>query len=631
MALVGLCGGCGVGVRVWGCGPVVLPCVRALLAAVVVHEWVACVVGLAPTLGVGCWADVNVCGACCGYPPPLLLWCAALLCSAPLCAALRCPCTRVLLWCVLRCAASLCASASSVCLGVALCCATLLCGSVPLCASVGSSVPHYGVCCATSTRNGSHGYTGHGHTLLRGPSPGNLRGLGCRHPTVGGAGSKHPGPTNVTCTQLSYVRLCQLCVPWRGSVLCCSGVCCAALFCCAPLSALACRAALCATLCAVLHQQRMAATATRATATLFHGGQVPAISEALRCHHTPVGGAVSKHPGQPMRIVRISHLISSHVLASVGSMGLGVAPPCVALMCVALHRTMRLSVTPLYHALYCCARCVSCRCMRCCFAVRRCQPHVLVCCGALYCSVLACSLSSLAAVRALSVAPRCLVLLPPSTPPGGGVTRARRSVGNGLPGCETRMFSPSRSPSMCTTGCHSLCVQHTPCGWLLHCGVYTPTATMRTRTTSMVSPGHMKYHTSPLVLLGIGVWGARTILMYCASMKSTVTYAKRCRIVSVFGSPSLLPSCSGPCVAAPLLPWRTSRCWRLSPLRMSASCRLRASVSNSPSLALPICLKSPSAFSLWCAFLSGCTLTLSCLYARLISSVMAPGYRTHST
>ena len=41
----------------------------------------------------------------------------------------------------------------------------------------------------------------------------------------------------------------------------------------------------------------------------------------------------------------------------------------------------------------------------------------------------------------------------------------------------------------------------------------------------IVSPGHMKYHTSPLVMLGIGVraschsW-ARTILVYCASMKS---------------------------------------------------------------------------------------------------------------
>ena len=159
---------------------------------------------------------------------------------------------------------------------------------------------------------------------------------------------------------------------------------------------------------------------------------------------------------------------------------------------------------------------------------------------------------------------------------------------------------------------------------------------MRTRTTGIMSPGHMRYHTSPLVMLGIGVRArchsrARTILLYCASMKSTVTYAKRRCIASVFGSPGLLPSCPGSCVAAPLLQWRTSRCWRLSPLCMSASCRLRASVSSNPSFAFPICLNSPSAFSLWCAFLSGCSLTLSCLYARFISSVVAPGYRTPST
>ena len=159
-AVLGL--GCGV-VGLWWC-PV---CVSCLLAAVVVHGWVARVVGLAPALGVGCWAGVGVCGACCGCLPPLL-WCDVVLCSVVLCAALHCPCTRVLLWCVLHCAAPLCASTSSVCLGVALFGAALVCvsGSVPLCASVGSSVPHCTVCCATSTRNGGHGYTGHGHTMI---------------------------------------------------------------------------------------------------------------------------------------------------------------------------------------------------------------------------------------------------------------------------------------------------------------------------------------------------------------------------------------------------------------------------------------------------------------------------------
>ena len=114
-------------------------------------------------------------------------------------------------------------------------------------------------------------------------------------------------------------------------------------------------------------------------------------------------------------------------------------------------------------------------------------------------------------------------------------------------------------------------------------------------------------------------------------MKPTVTFAKRRCIVGVFGSPGLLPSCLGSCVAAPLLLWRTSRCWRLSPLCMSVPCCLQASVSSSPSFAFRVCLNSPSAFSLWCAFLSGCGLTLSCLYARFISSVVAPGYRTPST
>ena len=321
-----------------------------------------------------------------------MLWLSAAVvvcCSTTLCAVLCCPCTRVLLWCALHCAAPLCASANFMCLGVALSCAALV-SVVRLCS--GPGMPHYTVCCAASTRNGGHGYTGHGHTLLRGPSPGNLQRLGCRHTPVGGAGSKHPGLTNENCTEISSVRLCRLCVPGCCAVLYCSGVCCAALFRCVPLSALACRNALCAMLCVVLHQQRMVATATRATATLFYGGQVPATSEALRCRHTPVGGAGSKHPGPTTENCAhfSSHLISSHGFASVGSMGLGVAPPCAAVMCVALRCAMRLSVTPLCDALYYCARCVS-RCAMCCVvslcavAVLYATPPpfvVLHCCGA---------------------------------------------------------------------------------------------------------------------------------------------------------------------------------------------------------------------------------------------------------
>ena len=130
-----------------------------------------------------------------------------------------------------------------------------------------------------------------------------------------------------------------------------------------------------------------------------------------------------------------------------------------------------------------------------------------------------------------------------------------------LPGCETRTFSPGRSPSMCTNGCHSPCVQHNPCGWQLHCGVYRPTATMRTRTTGIVSPRHVRYHTSPLVMLGIGVRAschsrAGTILVYCGSMKSTVCKAPLHRQRVWFPWPSTLMSeavCRGTPIAVAYL------------------------------------------------------------------------------
>ena len=218
------------------------------------------------------------------------------------------------------------------------------------------------------------------------------------------------------------MRLCQLCVFGRWAVLYYSGVCCAALFRCVPLSALVCHHALCAMLCAMLHQQRMAATATQATATLFHGGQVPATSEAPRCRHTPVGGARFKHPRPANEncVHFSSHLISSHVFASVGSMGLGVVPPCAAVMCVALCRAMRLSVTPLCDAPYCCARCVLC-CAGCC-VVSPCAVVGPACvCAAVLCAAPSSSLRCLALLwcRPPSVALLCLVLLTPSTRPGG--------------------------------------------------------------------------------------------------------------------------------------------------------------------------------------------------------------------
>ena len=101
-----VCGGCGSGVGVWGCGPLVVRYTRAVCAAaVVVPVWVARVVGWMPTLGsLGRWV-LDWC------------WCALRLCYyvmlrliyVPLClAALRCVmCCDVLLRCcaaLFRCA-----------------------------------------------------------------------------------------------------------------------------------------------------------------------------------------------------------------------------------------------------------------------------------------------------------------------------------------------------------------------------------------------------------------------------------------------------------------------------------------------------------------------------------------------
>ena len=131
LCVVGVVLALGCGVVGLGSCPACMPC---LLAAVVVHGWVVRAVGLAPTLGVGCWASVDVCSACYGRLPPLL-WCIALHFFDALCAAVCCPCTRVLLWCVLRCATPLGTSGSFVCLGVAMSCAALMC-VVRLCSVV---------------------------------------------------------------------------------------------------------------------------------------------------------------------------------------------------------------------------------------------------------------------------------------------------------------------------------------------------------------------------------------------------------------------------------------------------------------------------------------------------------------
>ena len=233
VALVVLCGGCSVGVGVWGCGPLVVPRARALFVGGGGCAWVGCPRGGSSTrrgaLGVGL---VLVFAA---RVVAVRRRCGALLCFALLRCVLHCVAlVRACSFDVYCAARLLCAPLRQLC--VPGCCVVLcycvLCGSVLLCAYVGSGVPCV-VCCAASTRNGSHGYTGHGHTLLRGPSPGNLRRLGCCHTPVGGAGSKHPGPANENCAHfssflISCVRLHQLYGPGRCAALCCCNVCCAA-------------------------------------------------------------------------------------------------------------------------------------------------------------------------------------------------------------------------------------------------------------------------------------------------------------------------------------------------------------------------------------------------------------------
>ena len=113
-------------------------------------------------------------------------------------------------------------------------------------------------------------------------------------------------------------------------------------------------------------------------------------------------------------------------------------------------------------------------------------------------------------------------------------------------------------------------------------------------------------------------------------MKSTVAYAKRRYMVSVFGSPGLLPSCSGPCVSAPLLLWRTSRCWRLYLFVRRHGTVLGLCVLRSV-LGLPYLFDKSLGLLLVLCALVWVHLRLNCVYARLIFSVVAPGYRTPRT
>ena len=211
----------------------------------------------------------------------------------------------------------------------------------------------------------------------------------------------------LVCIVLRYssVRLRQLCVPRRCVILCCSGVCCAVLFRCVPLSVLTYHTVLCA----ALHQQRMAAMAPSATATLFHGGQVLATSEALGCHHTPIGGARSKHTGPANEncLYFSSHLISCVRLCQPYGPRRYAALCCCNVCCAALryaserHFALRCSV--LLH----CVRAALC-CVLCCFTVRRCRPRMCVCCGALCCSAPVRLLPCIALVRAARRGPTAL-------------------------------------------------------------------------------------------------------------------------------------------------------------------------------------------------------------------------------
>ena len=177
----------------------------------------------------------------------------------------------------------------------------------------------------------------------------------------------------------------------------------------------------------------------------------------------PSAGRGPSTRAQPMRIVRISHLILPHVFASVGSMGLGVAPPYAAVMHVALRRAMRLSVTPLCDALYCCAHNAGC------------VSHCAVCCAVSLCAAVApraCVLqcSVLLRPRLFVVLHYCdagrpawphrasCFLLPQRVREASTIKRARRSVGNSLPGAGRSLLvsprlcaPPAATPHVCST------------------------------------------------------------------------------------------------------------------------------------------------------------------------------------
>ena len=175
------CGGCGVGVGLWGCGPLVMLCMRALFAGGGGCAWVGCLRGGSSARPVH-W----VLGSCrCLWR---VLWlsaafavarCSALLCCVVYCATLLLNVRAPLVCAVLRCAAPACASVGSVWLGVALPCAFLVCAALCCCAVLPSPMPpppsggrHGGGACHKGWASVPAGTSG--CTLWFGVSVGNL-------------------------------------------------------------------------------------------------------------------------------------------------------------------------------------------------------------------------------------------------------------------------------------------------------------------------------------------------------------------------------------------------------------------------------------------------------------------------
>ena len=151
-------------------------------------------VGLAPTLGVGCWAGVGACGGWRGCPPPLL-WYTTLLCSAVLCAV----CCRVLASFIV-CLCRLCRAA----LRCVLCCLRVV--------RYAASVRHggRGYPGRAAARSGRDGYNGVGGSGPDPPTP----------PPWSQKRSRYLVTKNVTPNRPFWAALCPyMCMGGGGGVM----------------------------------------------------------------------------------------------------------------------------------------------------------------------------------------------------------------------------------------------------------------------------------------------------------------------------------------------------------------------------------------------------------------------------